>query len=235
MADLTCRCIMGLPRSTNAFTLWHAQQTLATLGLRLAINQGAFWGQCMQDDFEHAVREGFTFILAIDSDSLFTEEHVKRMCQLMATNRHWDALSALQPKRGNRTPLAWHPTKSHEDASKPFQCQTAHFGLTLIRCESLKDIPLPWFWSTPNENNQWSDGKLNDDTYFWMKWNQYGKSCWVDPLTSIGHSEEVVGVLTPSEGGIQHQYLTVNEWLNHAYSAEADHRSLSCAEDRKAG
>lgn len=229
MSKLTCRCIMGLPRSTNAFSLWHAQQTLATLGLRLGINQGAFWGQCMQDDFEHALDHDF--ILALDSDSLFTELHLQRMFGLMASNEQWDALAALQPKRGKTSPLAWHPEKDKEGGSVPFQVRTAHFGLTIIRTSRLKDVQLPWFAAVPNEDGKWGDGKLNDDTYFWEKWYQHGRNVWIDPQCSIGHVEETVGIFVNGE----HKRLTVNEWLEHAYQAGADHRSLGHPQQRKAG
>jgi hypothetical protein len=186
---------------------------LKPLKIDLHCSQGVFWGQCMQRMFNDAVAKGLDWILSIDSDSLFTSEHVRHLLDVFAQTPEADALAALQCRRGSGYPLL--TTGNHQTGdrlqvdSRPFRVTTAHFGLTLIRAESLKQVPKPWFKGEPDENGEWDENKLDDDIWFWHQWRLAGKTIYVAPSCSIGHLEETVAMF---DENLQPQHVYVHEW-----------------------
>jgi len=186
---------------------------LKQLKIDLHCSQGVFWGQCMQRMFNDAVSKNLDWILSIDSDSLFTGEHVRHLLDVFAQTPEADAMAALQCRRGSKYPLL--TTGNHQTGDrlqvdgKPFRVTTAHFGLTLIRVEKLKQVPKPWFKGEPDENGEWDENKLDDDIWFWHQWRQAGMSIYVAPSCSIGHLEETVAMF---DEHLQPQHVYVHEW-----------------------
>jgi len=86
---------------------------------------------------------------------------------------------------------------------------TAHFGLTLIRVDSLKDVEKPWFYSQPDEDGEYGDNRLDDDIWFWHQWRLAGKKIYVAPSVSIGHLEETVAVF---DDDLQPKHEYIAEW-----------------------
>jgi hypothetical protein len=72
------------------------------------------------------------------------------------------------------------------------QVDAAHFGCTVISTRALKRCLKPWFWSTPDPNGSWNDGRVDDDIFFWKQWKASGNRCYVSPRVVIGHGEYVI-------------------------------------------
>ena len=186
---------------------------LKALRMDLHCSQGVFWGQCMQRMFQDAVDKGLDWILSIDSDSLFTAEHVRHLMDVFAQHPEIDALAALQCRRGAKFPLL--TTGNHAEGDelaidgKPFRVTTAHFGLTLFRVDKLKTLQKPWFRSEPGYGGDWDDDRLDDDIFFWHAWRAAGHNIYVTPSCSIGHLEETVAMF---DANLQPQHVYVHEW-----------------------
>jgi len=186
---------------------------LKPLGINLHCSQGVFWGQCMQRMFQDAIDRGVDWILSIDSDSLFTAEHVRHIMDVFAQTPEADALAALQCRRGALFPLL--TTGNHQTGDeiridgRPLKVTTAHFGLTLFRVEKFETLPKPWFRSVPGKTGDWDDDRLDDDIYFWHVWREAGNTIYVAPSCSIGHLEEMC-VVYDQNMQPKHQY--VHEW-----------------------
>jgi predicted SAM-dependent methyltransferase len=186
---------------------------LKTLGINLHCSQGVFWGQCMQRMFQDAVDKKLDWILSIDSDSLFTGEHVRHLMDIFAQHPEIDALAALQCRRGSPFPLLTTGNHNPGDTVKvdgsPIKVTTAHFGLTLFRVEKLQTLPKPWFRSEPGKDGDWDDDRLDDDIYFWHVWRQAGLNIHVAPTCSIGHLEEMCAMF---DSNMQPKHVYMHEW-----------------------
>lgn len=186
---------------------------LKALGINLHCSQGVFWGQCMQRMFQDALDKGLDWILSIDSDSLFTSEHVRHLMDVFAQHPEIDALAALQCRRGSPFPLL--TTGQHQTGDqvqidgRPIRVTTAHFGLTLFRVDKLKTLPKPWFKSQPGAGGDWDDDRLDDDIYFWHVWRQAGNTIHVAPSCSIGHLEEMCAMF---DGNLQPKHVYLHDW-----------------------
>lgn len=161
--------------------------------IRLAY--GAYWHQGMSNLFEDAVAEGLDWLLTFDYDSIFTAEQLDRLIGVFGQRPDIDALAALQCKRGtDDCPLM--TVAGAQDVpvtGEPIRADTAHFGLTLIRTDALKRVPMPWFQGVPDEKGSYKNGKHTDaDIYFWRQWQKAGNSVYIDPMSSIGHLQAMV-------------------------------------------
>ncbi len=188
-------------------------RALSPLNIQMNTMSGAFWDQCMQTLFEQAVGAGVDWILSIDYDSLFSAKHVDRLIGHLGENSHIDAIAALQCRRAKAYPLCTIKGKNRlEFGGGPQQVDTAHFGLTLIRTEDLKQVPRPWFHGQPGKDGSWTHwSRLDADIYFWHKWREAGKTVFVAPDVSIGHLELMVAEFD-EHGDPRH--VRVNEWIN---------------------
>lgn len=221
--DLKIKAVMSLPRVGWNDAWGCIQDALMPFRIPVTRFSGAFWGQCMQRALSEAVEQGCDWVLTIDYDSMFTPVHVSRMLQHFGDNPHIDALAPLQMRRSAEYPLLTIKGSSEGDRIdvnrfEPFEVNTAHFGMTLLRLEALKDLKKPWFYSTPDSNGDWElDGeKVDDDIYFWHRWKEAGKTIYVAPDVSIGHLEVMVSQFTQS-GGAEHLY--VKDWRSRYASA----------------
>lgn len=171
---------------------------------------GAYWDQCMQNMLEQCVEDGLDMILALDYDTLFTAKHFDQLLGWMCRDPKIDALAALQAHRGTDTPLmSKEGAKEAEVDGRPIKVDTAHFGMTLIRVDSLRDIPKPWIMSQPDKHGSWGKGRIDGDVWFWHQWRKAGKSLYVAPEVRVGHLQAMVREFTPE---MKFQVVTVNEW-----------------------
>jgi len=201
--EMRVSAFMTAPRYENVWVRNVIQHSLGQLKIPLAVSGGVYYGQCMQRMLEDAIRKDTEFALTVDGDSVFTADNVMRLMGLMAGDDSIDAIAAMQCRRGRPEPLMItglptielpDGTKGIEWTGEPIKCKTAHFGLTVIRLDRLKDVPKPWFWSKPDADGSWNTDKIDDDIWFWKQWNEAGRTLFVDPGCSIGHLEEVVTV-----------------------------------------
>lgn len=184
--------------------------TLRPFGIHCERFNGVFWGQCMQRAFEHAVAEGVDWILALDYDSMPLPEHLSHMMDMFAAHPEIDALAPLQMRRGQDYPLMTQAGKTEiEITGEPIKVHTAHFGMTLLRVDALKDLPKPWFISKPDDKGEWSDDRQDDDIWFWHQWRIAGKTVYVDPDARIGHLELMVSEF---DDDMQAKHIPIGEW-----------------------
>lgn len=214
--DLKIAAYMTLPRYEAVAARSVIENALAPFGIGLNTSQGVFWGQCMQRMFEEAVEKGIDWILAIDSDSLFTSKHVSALFDEFARHPEADAMAALQSRRGSPYPLmTCGESKGVATDGSPILVTTAHFGMTLIRVDDLAKVPKPWFKAEPDKHGQWGDDRLDDDIWFWHVWRLAGKTIYVTPRVSIGHLEEMVAVFDEQ---LQPQHVYMPEWRKQCES-----------------
>ena len=204
---------LTLPRYEAVASRSLIEQALRALKIELTTSQGVFWGQCMQRMFDKAVNDGIDWILSLDSDSLFTPEQLSLLMDTLASNPHIDALAALQCRRGSPYPLL--TTGTGEDnqivevSNQPIKVTTAHFGLTLIRVDSLRKTPKPWFFAQPSDDGNWDDTRMDDDIWFWHQWRLAGNTLYVAPSVSIGHLEETVVQFNDK---MEPEHMYVHQW-----------------------
>tara|TARA_R100001086_G_scaffold238110_2_gene162630 strand:+ start:1496 stop:2779 length:1284 start_codon:yes stop_codon:yes gene_type:complete len=227
--------MMSVPRY-GANTAWGCIVD-ALIPFRIPIRRatGAYWGQCLQNMMQQAVDDGLDWILTMDYDSCFTKSHIDKMLGHFGNHPEIDALAAIQAKRGDQAALATLEGQNRlEIGDKPVKVTTAHFGLTLIRVESLKKIPLPWFLAIPNQSGSYDKGKdednlisemsplrkwanipddnpgrLDQDIWFWHQWKHYGNSIYLAPDVRIGHIEETVLVF---DDNLDTEIIYIDEW-----------------------
>lgn len=184
--------------------------TLRPFGIHCERFNGVFWGQCMQRAFENALAEGVDWILALDYDSMPLPEHLDHMIGVFGSRPDIDALAPLQMRRGQDYPLLTQAgTTELEITGEPIKVHTAHFGMTLLRVDALKDLPKPWFVAKPDGKGEWGDDRQDDDIWFWHQWRLAGKTIFVDPEARIGHLELMVSEF---DENMQAKHIPIGDW-----------------------
>jgi hypothetical protein len=172
------------------------------LGCNVHIGQGAFWGQVLERLMVDRLNasQSIDWILTVDYDSVISPDDVRRL-YATAMRTGADAIAPIQVKReANFSMLTIEgedgklrdSIQKNELLGETVRVASAHFGCTLIRAESLRKMPHPWFWGQPNADGEWEDGRLDDDTYFWKKWRELGNTIHVATRVKIGHLQQVV-------------------------------------------
>ena len=142
--------------------------------------------------------------ITIDYDTFFTKEDVETLFA-MAMTFQCDAITGLQTKREDGRPMLTlkgtldnPPDEGHTSVptawfAEPVQeVDTAHFGCTVISTAALKRAKKPWFWSKPDPQGGWGDGRVDPDIAFWKTWRESGNRVFVSPRVVLGHGEYVV-------------------------------------------
>lgn len=163
-----------------------------------------------------AIEAGAEWILTLDYDTCFTDDQFEKLCRALAEHPEADAVAPWQVKRESDQPLVWFL----DDDGKPrsdiplsefdsdvTKANHAHFGLTLFRASSLKKMDHPWFWSKPDSQGMWGDGRHDDDIYFWEKWEECGNTLYLANHVSIGHLQQTISWVGKDCRPIQ-QYIT---------------------------
>jgi hypothetical protein len=192
-------------------------------GIRCSWGTGAFWEKCMQKLLKTAVDTGADAIITLDYDTVFTAVDIDSIITRFARNPHIDALASLQPRRNTGMPLCTvakdgHKTLIQEITNAPFECETAHFGLTVIRATALKKMPYPWLWGQPGTGGDFDASDAVDaDIYFWKKFRAVGNKLFTDPSIRVGHLEMMVSIFEDGEEkdgtiNVENKHLTINQW-----------------------
>ena len=203
--------LMSIPRVAWADHWGCVQEALYPFGIPVQRFYGAFWGHCMQRGLNDAQEKGVDWVLCLDYDTVFTKYHLDTLMGHLGNNPEIDAIASLQSRRRHKEPLM---TVGDGDTSvavdgRPIKANTAHFGLTLLRMECLKDVEKPWFKAEPNDEGEWGDGHIDDDIWFWNQWRKAGKTLYVAPDVRIGHLEMMVSQFNES---LEHELVTMPEW-----------------------
>jgi hypothetical protein len=193
--------VMSVPRLGFQDNLFCAIQALTPLRIGLRKTTGAFWGQCLERAIDQAIEEGAKWILTIDYDTVFKREHVEQLINVASQNPDVDALVPVQQSRSKQAPLMTY--KGNGDQT---QCQvdrglldgdvldihTGHFGLTLLKVDTLKKLSRPLFLGVPNQDMEWGEGRIDDDIFFWKKLEQEGYRACLANRVAVGHLELMV-------------------------------------------
>lgn len=163
---------------------------------------GAFWEQHIQNGLKLLIEQDVEWVITVDYDSIFDSSDVRELLTLAALYPEADALIPWQVKRGHeRTPLfsitdksgyirrEFDPAEFEGDIT---ETATGHFGLTLIKTAALKKMPLPWFWSQPDANGEWSENRIDADIYFWKKFKEANCRAFLANNVRIGHLDEEI-------------------------------------------
>jgi hypothetical protein len=187
--------VMTAARYEATWARTQIEKALKTLGIPLTVSGGVYYGQCMQKMFESLVKTDCDYVITIDGDTVFTADQLMRLVSIIRQEPYIHAITGLQIRRGKPDLLATVDGKRQiETSGAPVKVATAHFGLTVISIEKLRALPKPWFWATPNERGEWDGSKVDDDVHFWFRWKEAGNSVYLDPLTRLGHLEEMISV-----------------------------------------
>jgi hypothetical protein len=207
---VTVSALMTAPRYEAVYARNYIEMALKSCGIPLTVSGGVYYGQCMQTMLESLIGK-VDYALTIDFDSMFTEKHVQRLLSLIAGHDQIDAIAAAQPKRGCGEILASRRegARTVDWTGYPIQVDSAHFGLTVIDLKKLAGVPKPWFWAQPNEDGRWDGSKIDDDVYFWKKWQESGNRVFIDPGCRLGHLEEVITVF---DDKMELQHLYPKQW-----------------------
>jgi hypothetical protein len=212
VSDIKVAALLSRPRfGLNDF--WDcATAALRPFGIPLRSYKGVFWGQCMQRAFNECCEQGIDWILTLDYDSLFTAQHISTLFDWLGKRPDIDAIAALQCRRGQPFPLM---TCGGEHEAKldgnPIKVTTSHFGLTVLRVDSLRKCAKPWFKGEPDGNGEWGDDRLDDDIWFWHQWRLAGNTIYVAPDCSIGHMEEMVAEF---DENYEPRHVYIRDWRN---------------------
>ena len=202
VSELSVSGCMSMPRLCFTDNFFSAMEAVIPCGIKLRKHGGAFWGQSMTKVFEKTIeQDNPDLILTIDYDSVMTPGHLARMIQTLMLYPDIDALAPIQSSRHHLTTLftvALEEGKNSEAiprtalAGDTMPVSTAHFGLTLLRTAKLKQLPKPWFHSTPSPNGDWGEGHVDEDIEFWRKWEKAGFSLHLANRVAIGHMELLI-------------------------------------------
>jgi hypothetical protein len=189
--------VMTCGRYEAVFARSTIEAALREVGIGLMYSQGVFYGQCMQRMFQNVIDIGADIVLTIDGDSIFKAEHVTRLLNIIVNDDKIDALASLQLRRGKADVLGFHESQtSIVWTGDPVQVTSAHFGLTALRVDKIKQCKKPWFYSQPDENGEWEKNRIDDDIWFWKQWKEAGNSLYLDAGCRIGHLEEMVATFS---------------------------------------
>lgn len=234
----TATAVMSVPRYGNHLCRSAVEGALRGLNLELKLYSGPYWHHVLSRVFEEAVyKDNYDWILCFDHDTMVTTTDIVRLLSHAEDNK-LDALAALQCTRGNDLPLfsqeGFHGLVGGHVGKSIIEVETAHFGCTAIRCESLKRTIQPWFWELPSRLGTWGPpigkeveyrvhpaveaaykwcsggNKIDADIWFWKNFiSSGGNKVWIDGSVRIGHMEEIVSFYD-EHGRIQRVHDT--EW-----------------------
>lgn len=209
--------VMSLPRLTFSANMFCATRALGQLGIQLCKTDGVFWGQCLERMILQYI-DSHPYILTIDYDSVYTAQDVWKLWNTMQAHPEVDALCAVQIRREFDTALL---TKAGADgnpvpsfpvaelANDIMELRTAHFGLTLLRSSAIKKMPRPMFHSRPAPDGSWDEGRIDDDSFFWLEWKRVGNTLYQANRVPIGHLELKIKWPTPD---LRAAYQSVSDW-----------------------
>jgi hypothetical protein len=205
-------------------------EALRPFGIPLRHFYGAFWENGISNALEEAVANGVDWVLTLDYDTMFTPLQLDRLIGRFGQSPHMDALTALQCKRGTEeVPLmgGFTATKvidgmAHiEINGQPIKVKTAHFGLTLLRMDSLKKVPKPWLLGLPDGDGSYSTMRRTDpDIYFWQQWEKAGNTIYVDPSVSVGHLQPTVAEF---DENFKPRHVHVTDWISKHFAKPVEH------------
>jgi predicted SAM-dependent methyltransferase len=163
---------------------------------------GAYWHQVMSEVLESQIADPeIRYVITCDYDTVFTYADVVELYRLMEADPAADAIFPLESKRGSDHALFGILGKDGKPIAGIGMYQLArnllpvthgHFGLTILRADSLRSFARPWMNSSPNAEGRWGDGKKDADIDFWHRWVESGRTLFLAPRVVVGHLQEMI-------------------------------------------
>lgn len=217
-------CALSLPR-VGFNDMWGCLfPALQPWNIPIRRYQGVWWERSLQDMFEDLLEEGCELVVVVDGDSAFSAKQFNTLLREIIVNPEIDAIAPLQPQRGGGLVMCTPSEKPADkdthtvDMKKPLKCDTAHFGLTILRLKRLIGIKKPWFLNIPGKDGSWrrdSEGIVDADIYFWNQWKAAGRTLYTLPWVSIGHLECMVSQIDRKTGQCAHQFP--KDWYKETF------------------
>jgi hypothetical protein len=222
------QCVMTLPRLGFTANLTAAATIMPKLGIQVQTATGVFWGQKLSRLIDRYLNDGTEYIITMDYDTMFHENQVKRLLQLMAENPEVDCIIPVQVKRENKTPMFAIIDAEGNGRDVPLtefdaelvQVATGHFGLTIFRVSAFQGLKKPWFLAHPNEDGDWGEGRIDEDIHFWHNWHKEGRTACLATSIMIGHLQMMCTFPGPARKGFlpEHYYMNQidsGQWPEH--------------------
>lgn len=196
------KAVESMPRFGPVMHSICALKVFKTLQIDANFGQSCFWHQRLSVGMEDAIADPTCkYVLTLDYDTVFSCSDVMELYRLMEACPEADAVCSLQSKRRCEASLF---SIRNEQGELAYQIpadwlnrlllpvNTGHFGLTLIRAESLRNFPRPWMTPIPNKDGLWDKGQTDADIDFWHRFKANGFKLFLAPKVVVGHLEEVV-------------------------------------------
>jgi predicted SAM-dependent methyltransferase len=222
------QCVMTLPRLGFTANFAAATTIMPKLGIGIQTATGVFWGQKLSRLIDQHLNNGTEYIITMDYDTLFHENHVIRMLQLMAENPDVDCIVPVQTMRENKTPMFAIIDENGDGKDVPLtefdeelvQIATGHFGLTIFRVSAFQGLKKPWFQAHPNEDGDWGEGRIDEDIHFWHNFHDEGRKVCLVTSCMIAHLQMMATLPGPARKGFVPEHLYMRqmdsgEWPEH--------------------
>jgi hypothetical protein len=222
------QAVMTLPRLAFTANMFAAASIFPKLGIGFNTASGVFWGQKLSRLIDRHLNDGTEYIITMDYDTAFKEEHVLRLQQLMAENPDVDAIVPVQTKRENEIPMFSILDGSGDGKLTPLSefegdlvpITTGHFGLTIFRVSAFEGLKKPWFQAHPNEDGDWGEGRIDEDIHFWHNWHTEGRKVCLATKVMLGHLQMMCTFPGPARTGFMpvHYYMNQldrGQWPEH--------------------
>ena len=222
------QAVMTLPRLGFTANMFAAAVIFPKLGIGIETEAGVFWGQRLTRLIDRHLNNGTEYIITMDYDTAFREEHVRRLCQLMAENPEVDCIVPVQTKRENECPMFGIIDEEGNGREVPiteFEAElvpivTGHFGLTIFRASVFDDLKKPWYLAVPNEDGDWGENRIDEDIYFWHNFRECGKKACLATKVILGHLELMCTFPGPARKGFvpEHHHMSEldrGQWPEH--------------------
>ena len=164
---------------------------------------GQSWDQSLQNGLLKAMEKyNPDYILTVDFDGAFDPSDVLKLLALAQSRPDLAAIFPIQMSRHDQFPLVFRPELDY--SGELTEATYGHFGLTLIRPEALKALPLPWFHAIPSPEGRFDTPMHSDtDITFWREMAGRGYKVAQANRVPLGHI--VLAVRWPCETGMTYQ------------------------------
>ena len=218
---------MSVPRLGFMDNYFCAFSGLMPNGIQISKSTGAFWGQGMEKAIDQILDDpSKEYVLAMDYDTVYTRSDVEELMILALENPDADAIAPIQASRMRSTPLFTLTDRegnrrdqvmAEEMVADLVPAHTAHFGLTLLRCDAIRSLDRPLFWGRPGPDNTWGPERVDDDIAFWERMRAAKRSIYIAPRVAVGHAELMIR--WPGRD-LQAIYQHPSEFWNHGRPEE---------------
>ena len=184
--------VISQARLTFADTMNCCMDTVRALcaeyGMEWVPRMGQSWDQSLDNGMRAALAFNPDYIITIDFDGAFDKKDVLDLIDLMQRYRELACVFPVQMSRHEPYPLLFQPDADY--SGEITMGRFAHFGLTVIRAEVIRNLPRPWFWAIPSPEGDFDTPFHSDtDITFWRTLGAHGYKIAQANRVVLGHIE----------------------------------------------